>query len=393
LKNNSYISLINTNIIMANDPFMANVTGTDFQIRNKAKSIAIKGKGGISIRNEDRQETGFFSTLGIEKNNGKFHFGISQQVYSDKFNPNDLGYLQRNNEFKTNSYLYYTNSDPFWIFRETHTYLTWDHNRMYRNLSFSGNSLCLNSYSVFKNNYSILINMWYNGNNYDFYEPRVADRFYLEPHNFRYDIGLFTDFRKPFFMNFRFNHMNSSLIDRYSNGYSTGGGLRIGKKFQLFFGTDLNNETNNRGFAGFKGTMDTIVFARRDIKTIENSLSAAFTFNNKSGVNLRLRHYWSGAAYKEYFDLNNEGKLETDPAYKVNHDTNFNLFNLDLLFRWVFAPGSELTMAWKNSIFDNQRTGPGRYSEILRKILRADQTNSFSFKVLYYIDYNNLRKK
>ena len=136
-----------------------------------------------------------------------------------------------------------------------------------------------------------------------------------------------------------------------------------------------------------------VIFARRDIKTIENSISAAFTFNNKAGVNLRIRHYWSGALYKEYFCLNEEGRLDPDPSYLSNHDENFNLLNIDLLFRWVFAPGSELTFAWKNSIFDNQKTVLKGYVENLRNILESDQFNSFSLKVLYYIDYNNLRKK
>jgi hypothetical protein len=392
LKNNSYISLINTNIMMANDPFMANVTGTDFQLRNKAKSIAVKGKGGISIRNEDKQETGFFSTLGIEKNNGKFHFGISQLVYSDKFNPNDLGYLQRNNEFKTNSYIYYTNRDPFWIFKETHNYLTWDHNRMYRNLSFSGNSLFLNSYSGFKNNYYILINMWLTGNKYDFYEPRVADRFYLEPRNFRYEFTLFTDSRKPLSLQIVFSEMNTARTDRHSTGAALWAGLRVGKRFQLSYYTAMNIEKNNRGFAGFYGTTDTIMFARRDINRIENTLSAAFTFNNRAGINFRVRHYWSGASYKEYFRLNSDGNLDNDPAYSDNHDENYNFFNCDLLFRWVFAPGSELTLAWKNSIFDNQKIFIRSYKENLGNILDSDQTNSFSLKVLYFIDYNNLRK-
>jgi len=393
LKNNSYVSLVNSNVIMADNPFSANVTATDFQLRNKGKSIALKGKGGISIRNENEKQTGFFSTLGIEKNSGKLNFGISQRIYSDKFNPNDLGYLQRNNEFATNAYIFYKIREPFWIFKETQNYVTWDHNRMFRNLAFSGNSLFLNSFSVFKNNYCALINLWFNGNKYDFYEPRVDGRYYYEPQNFRYEFGFFSDQRKPFFGHIIIKGMNPDRSDRYSRGLSIGGGLRLGKKFQAFYGTEINSEKNNRGFAGFQGTSDTIIFARRDIKTIENSISAAFTFNNKAGVNLRVRHYWSGASYKEYFRLNEEGKLDPDPSYLSNHDENFNLLNIDLLFRWVFAPGSELTFAWKNSVFDNQKIVLKRYGENLRNILESDQFNSFSLKVLYYIDYNNLRKK
>lgn len=393
LKNNSYISFINTNMMMVNNPFTANVTATDFQLRNKAKSIAIKGKGGISIRNENEKEVGYYSTLGIEKNSGKLQFGMSQRIYSDKFNQNDLGYLQRNNEVTTNSYIFYTIREPFWIFRETHNFLSWDHSRMYRKLAFSGNSLFLNSFSVYKNNYYSLINMWFTGNKFDFYEPRVVDRFYFEPQNFRYELGLWSDSRKALNLGIRFKSMIRNQNGRYANGANLGAGLRLGKKVQLYFNTGINNEKNNLGFAGINGTSDTIIFARRDIESIENSISAAFTFNNKSGVNLRVRHYWSGASYKEYFNLNEAGKLEPDPAYSGNHDANFNLLNVDLLYRWVFAPGSELTVAWKNSVFENRNSVRKSYSENLRNIFSTEQANSFSLKILYYIDYNNLRKK
>ncbi len=45
---------------MFNDPFRANVTATDFQIRNKKKTFAVKGKGGISTRNENGKRNRVF---------------------------------------------------------------------------------------------------------------------------------------------------------------------------------------------------------------------------------------------------------------------------------------------------------------------------------------------
>jgi hypothetical protein len=127
LKNNSYFSLINTNMTMFNDPFRANVTATDFQLRNKKKTFAVKGKGGISTRNENGKETGFFSGLSIDKNSGKLLYGISELIHSDKYNPNDLGYLQRNNDMVTETYVNYNIIEPFGIFREVHMNVWWDH--------------------------------------------------------------------------------------------------------------------------------------------------------------------------------------------------------------------------------------------------------------------------
>ncbi|HEX2394897.1 MAG TPA: DUF5916 domain-containing protein, partial [Bacteroidales bacterium] len=85
LKNNSYFSLINSNVAMINDPFMANVTATDFQIRNKAKNFVFRGKGGLSYRNDDKKETGFFAELNAGKNSGKLQYSLTQSVSSDKF--------------------------------------------------------------------------------------------------------------------------------------------------------------------------------------------------------------------------------------------------------------------------------------------------------------------
>jgi len=214
----------------------------------------------------------------------------------------------------------------------------------------------------------------------------------MRTQNFRYELGVWSDSRKAQSLGIRFKSVVRDKTGRFANGANLDGGLRLGKKFQLFFGTDINDEKNNRGFAGFRNTLDTIIFARRNIKTIENSISAAFTFNNKAGASLRVRHYWSGAIYKEFFRLNEDGSLDPDPSYKGNHDENYKLFNIDLLLRWVFAPGSELTLSWKNSVFDNQSVGLKSYTENPGSILRSDQSNSFSLKVLYYIDYNNIRK-
>jgi hypothetical protein len=50
-------------------------------------------------------------------------------------------------------------------------------------------------------------------------------------------------------------------------------------------------------------------------------------------------------------------------------------------------------MAWKNAILENGDEVIDNYWENLDKTWSSDQTNSLSVKILYYIDYNNLRRK
>ncbi|MCG8582594.1 MAG: carbohydrate binding family 9 domain-containing protein, partial [Bacteroidales bacterium] len=101
LKNNSYVSLINTNMTMYDHSFGANVTATEFQIRDRSLTYAISGKGGISHRGAEDKETGWFGELELAKNSGKWQFGISQEAYHKDYNPNDMGFLRRNNLFDT----------------------------------------------------------------------------------------------------------------------------------------------------------------------------------------------------------------------------------------------------------------------------------------------------
>ena len=72
---------------------------------------------------------------------------------------------------------------------------------------------------------------------------------------------------------------------------------------------------------------------------------------------------------------------------------NFNAFNIDMVLRWEFAPGSELSLAWKNAIYTDSDQVDMKFGPNLKETLAADQTNSVSLKVLYYIDYNALVKR
>jgi len=104
-----------------------------------------------------------------------------------------------------------------------------------------------------------------------------------------------------------------------------------------------------------------------------------------TSFNFRLRHYWSEADYDGYYELSENGRL-LPLDYHANHDVNYNAFNIDLTLRWNFAPGSEMLLNWKNSIYtsDNRLSTP--YWENLRNTLESPQINSLSLKILYYFD-------
>ena len=392
LKNNSYISLINSNVYMFGNPFRANVTAMEFQLRDKSKKYALKGKGGISYRGDSIYETGFYSFLGFEKNQGNFQYGVSQNIYSDKYNPNDLGYLQRNNQLTTESYLYSQIIEPFWIIREFNGNIWWDYLRMYKPNTIYGNQFGYNGNVTFKNNYNFNINGGYSTDLYDYYEPRVEGRYYTNPRFYWYNFNLNTDNRKRLNFYFHYGQTNHFGTDQFGIYGDFQASLRLGQRLEIDYSFGFNNTINGLGFVDKNNNNDSIIFAKRNVNILENIFSTSYVFNNTTSVSIRLRHYWTGDKNKNFYLLNQNGSLIGYPNYLKNQDQNYNAFTIDMLFKWNFAPGSELDIAWKNAAYANQDLVIDNYWKNVRNTL-LNQTNSLSVKVLYYIDYNNLRKR
>ena len=110
-------------------------------------------------------------------------------------------------------------------------------------------------------------------------------------------------------------------------------------------------------------------------------------------ITTRVRHYWSKVENLEFYTLNDKGYLDPNYAYALNKNQNVNYFNVDMVYSWRFAPGSELSVVWKNSIYeavDQIRKG---YFDNLEETFNAPQNNTISFKILYYIDYQKLPRK
>ena len=95
---------------------------------------------------------------------------------------------------------------------------------------------------------------------------------------------------------------------------------------------------------------------------------------------------------KQFYELNTNGTLRNS-NYSGNFNSNYNAFNIDLLYAWRFAPGSELTLVWKNSIETNHDYVVNSYRENFDNTIDSPQTNSISLKIIYYFDYLYLKRK
>jgi hypothetical protein len=69
----------------------------------------------------------------------------------------------------------------------------------------------------------------------------------------------------------------------------------------------------------------------------------------------------------------------------------YNFFNIDLIYTWRFAPGSDMIVAYKNSI-SGSKDYQFKYLETIKALGTLPQNNNFSIKLVYFIDYQSLKK-
>jgi len=391
LKNNSYISIVNTNV--SREKYSANVSGTEFKIANNKKSYAIEGTGVVSQKyyNNKNPDFGYMYKLELEKISGNFLVEFSQKVLSDTYNPNDLGYLQRNNEFKNKLELNYNTYKPFWKLLNWFNEMEIEHSCLYSPRKFTGISINTNSHTTFKNYLSAGFNGDINPLGYnDYFEARVPGRVFVIPGFFEVNFWLSSDYRKKLAVDCSSGTWQSSKKSQKAYWYELSPRFRANNKMLFIY--NFNKSINKNDIGYVDNNAGTIYFGKRDIVTITNTLTTSYIFNNKSSLNFRLRHYWSKVDYNSFYILNNDGSLD-NTNYSAHQNINFNTFNIDLSYTWNFAPGSEISLVWKNAIYKEENKLISRYFENFNNTINSPQINSFSVKILYYLDYWYFKKK
>ena len=136
---------------------------------------------------------------------------------------------------------------------------------------------------------------------------------------------------------------------------------------------------------------ESIIFGNRERKSVTNTISGKLSFNTKSSLGLSFRYYWSPVKYdQKFYELDPKGTL-INSNYLNNHDINYNIWDLDLSYSWEFAPGSQLVVLYRNSIFNSDDLSSLNFRKNLNNLFKKPNTNKFSLKLIYYLDYNNLK--
>ena len=400
LKHNSSVSFVNTSVLRSGSDYDANVSAALFELNDKKNTYNLGGKFAVSnlvnYLPDGKTQTGFSHELHFQKTSGNFNFNLSQERTDNKYNCNDLGYFTNNNYLNHYLWLGY-----HWI-KPKNWYNRINLN-VNNNLSFLAQKIEPISETYQSASFNVNANvqskkLWYLGvfagysfPKNDFYEPRTPGWFFKRGATVDWSTWFESNNSKKY--SFTVQVFNRNSIDFYK-GFNMDlffmQSMRFNNKLSVSQSIDFNPSFNNMGYTYIDGNTD-INFARRDVTSVENILSAKYNFSNKMGITFRARYYVSTVDNKEFYLLQRDGSLAPHEGFHPAVNNNVNYFNIDMVYTWEFAPGSFINIAWKNATQYFTDVVDKGYFENLGSTLSQNNNNNFSVKVIYFIDYYKVK--
>jgi hypothetical protein len=396
LKNNSKIGIINTNVLRNGSSTDANVTALDFILNNKGSIYSLTGTAIYSYRKGEAlpggKQSGYNYKIDFAKISRNFRFEIFNTAVQKNYNPNDLGILTATNFMQNYFALKYFTITPKNKILNWNTTLSYTHTNTLSNISFQRRDIDWNSFILFKNFSTVtLATNWRPSRTIDIYEPRTDGKKFVRPKSFKQAIVLSTDIRKK---NQLVVSGTVNLFEFPKQHFYYDFGLapvfRIGNKVIISPSILYSSNKNNQGYVSTIKP-DSIVFGHRQEQSIENIILLQYFFSAYHNLSFRARDYWSKIRYDQYFKLQDDGYL-IPMAYGKNADINLNIFNIDMIYTWQFAPGSFLSASWKKNINFNNKSRDDGYFKNLSGAFDTPGSNSISIRMIYYLDYANIKK-
>ena len=400
LKNNSFVSLANTNVHYFNGNYTANVTAGEFKLANRENSYQLTGSGAISQKYNDKNRYGHAYNLEVSRTKGNFRFEVSHDVETDTYDPNDLGYDRRNNQFEQQVELEYNIYEPFGNFLGWYNNIDFEYSSLYEPRKYQSFDISMFSSANFKNHSELGIWGSWKPESNDFFEPRVDgwDWKFKEPGRTYVQMWYSTDNSKDVSVRVEGAYFDFARYGKYGYRAEIGPDFRFSDRFSVNYDMSYQMSLNDVGYVnnGLNESGDVFVdFGKRDVQTFTNTLRSSYKFSSRDLLNLRIRHYWRTVQYSNFYPLRQEGDLGPAlgySAYGDDQNMSYNALTVYLRYIWHFSPGSELSVVWKNNVFASTQDIPENYFTNLDRTIQTAHINSFSVKFIYYLDYRYLKK-
>lgn len=387
---NSSVTFINTNVTRDGSFRDANVTGLLFDLNDKNNKYNLSGGLKSSSINDVENKNGYNTSLYFAENNGKIRYSFGGEYVSKDFDINDLGINFRTNYYSFSGNTNYRILNPNSIFNTFRISLG-SYFEFYKPTNqIQASNFNVNINSTNKKNHYFGGGINYNPfENYDYYEPRVENRYFVIPKNAGGYFYFSSNYNYKFALDINPYITHILNENRYEAGINISPRYRFNDRFSLIYSFDYFKQKNDIGFIDFDN--NNIIFARRDRDTYTNAISSKFSISSVMNFNLSVRHYWSLAENNKINNLNQDGSLTENTTYSSNKNSNFSTWNLDLSYSWWFAPGSQMSVLYRNNAATFNRTIDKNFNSNFSKLFDNNLNHVLSVSIRYFIDYNQAK--
>jgi len=389
---NSSVSFVNTNTLRNGNFRDANASALLFDLNTKANTYKLSGDFKYSNINDVEDYDGFKTALNFAKTSGRYRYLFSAKYLSENYDINDLGII-----FVTNYHAAYGEM-TYRIVNPTKTFNTF---KLNQNINVEKQNTTgkiqegwykiIANATTLKNHYLEFMMQINPLNRFDFYEPRSYGSYVYKPKSIIGYGQFYSDETRPF--HYELELSTEKFDEENRNIYRVFGGVknRFNNRFSLSYNFEYTRMVNDRGWVGFDN--NDIIFGERNREIVQHYFTGKYSITNKMTFNLIARYYWSYSENHEYFTLQDDGYLTPNPSYSLNKNRNFNSWNLDFSYSWWFAPGSELSVLYRNYALERTDVVEKNTQENFNNLFAGNLTNIFSISLRYYIDYNSLKSK
>ena len=408
LKNRSYVTLTNTNVLRSGNFRDANVTAVNLALYDSKNRYGFFLRPKYSKIFGDNGYDGYANFIQFSKVSGKIQYFISNTIQSAEYDPNDLGILQAPNQFINQANVSYN------IFQETKRFLNQRYSvgiiqsYLYEPFRYQKTTLSASAFVIFHNFWDVTVNLesvprWYN----DYFELQTPTNVRATPRiNMKrspyYFLGIngSSDSRKPLFFRWDVGFAEGPLPNDPFNVLHFGARYRFSDRFSVDL--DVQRQYDNGQF-GFAFVRDNVtgapIVARRKYTDVTSIVTGTYNFTPRMNMSLRARHYWNRLDNTNLYNVKSDGfydeRLDLDPS---NYNVNYNTFSLDVFYTWDFRLGSRIVIGYKNWLgrdFEYMVDGVryGKYFNNLEQVFDNAHGNEFTVRFIYYLDYLQLKGK
>lgn len=407
LKNRSYLTFTNTNVLRDGSEQDANVSALDISIfdKNNRFNVMLKPKFSKIFNNQGGSE-GFANYIKLGKVSGKLRYNITNEIYSHTYNPNDLGFLYNPNQvYNKASISYHINEPTNKLLRQEYGFDA-SQSYLYKPFVYQDTELNLYGYWWLRNFWDMRLTLgtipfWFN----DYFEMQTPGSIYATPRqNLKRAPQYYvffegsSDSRKKLFFSWNFQFAEGPLANDPYTQLELSARYRFSDKLNLSGTISRRHDNGQFGYA-FARINGNPLLARREYTDMTGIISGIYNFNSRLNLTFRARHFWNRILNTNIYDVLPDGnwteRTDRDPS---DYNDNYNAFNVDVFLTWDFSLGSRIVLGWKNWLgMDYEYLINGsQYHNYIRnagQVFATPHGNDISLRFIYFLDFTRFSRK